>query len=71
MGDRNGRMKTFLFLILCFVGTSAVNDSNETLFDIAKKYGLHDILMDLGVRAGLADKMKEPGKIHRLSLVFI
>lgn len=54
-------MKIFLFLILCFVGTSAVNDSNQTLFDIAKKYGLHDILMDLGVRAGLADKMKEPG----------
>lgn len=54
-------MKAFLFLIVCFVGTSAVSNSNQTLFDIAKKNGLHDILMDLGVRAGLADSMKEPG----------
>ncbi|XP_036364764.1 transforming growth factor-beta-induced protein ig-h3-like [Octopus sinensis] len=55
-------MKALFLIVLCVVGASAYSHFNLTLLEIAKKYGLHDILVDLGETAGLAQKLNESGQ---------
>ncbi|CAI9732896.1 Hypothetical predicted protein [Octopus vulgaris] len=55
-------MKALFLIVLCVVGASAYSHFNLTLLEIAKKYGLHDILVDLGETASLAQKLNESGQ---------